>query len=555
MALARDLLKIYGLVFGNLLIILSVQFIIVAFTFSEEESGLSQEQNIQILYPCIPVLLAGVILVAIILQRHTVPFYWVGSHQARHGGPPAIARRAAHGPYQQPHRPGPTQRPLPATPPLSPSESSPREPRPTAREGPGMDDRTGDRRPAVPYRDHEAPTAPLPPPPRERAAADDNPNYLRYSRGLHYAPRYHGPRYYQPAHRDQPANIGPSFHRYTTRPYPPRGVRPQGPLQQPRYQPSVAPYRRGTHIGLEIKEALHLPSFKYMFLAFMGSLVLGFCSLTLGGIWLVVFPLAFVIAFSFPPLMWIAYIYQRTQERLEPQRLVFITLSWGMISTIPSLVFNTLGAVLLDADLNKLFEEGGTIGFPELAAVAIVAPLVEEFFKPLGLLLIFRRLESSYTGVLYGVACGMGFALIENMLYELSFLFMPGADVTAVWTFNSFARGVGSTLLHAVGPAFVGFALASVHLRGLGSQWILGAYLLGVGMHAAWNASATLTLYLGDDELLGMLEIVFLVVLFLACLVILRALLSTSLAQQRRKIAVTGPLRPPSQPRPPPRFT
>jgi len=226
-----------------------------------------------------------------------------------------------------------------------------------------------------------------------------------------------------------------------------------------------------------------------------------------------------------------------------------------MISTIPSLVFNTLGAVLLDADLNKLFEEGGTIGFPELAAVAIVAPLVEEFFKPLGLLLIFRRLESSYTGVLYGVACGMGFALIENMLYELSFLFMPGADVTAVWTFNSFARGVGSTLLHAVGPAFVGFALASVRLRGLGSQWILGAYLLGVGMHAAWNASATLTLYLGDDELLGMLEIVFLVVLFLACLVILRALLSTSLAQQRRKIAVTGPLRPPSQPRPPPRFT
>lgn len=343
--------------------------------------------------------------------------------------------------------------------------------------------------------------------------------------------------------------MSPTFHHYTTRPYPQRGVRPSGPQRKPLYQPRYTPYQRGTHMGLEVKEALHLPSFRYMFLAFIGSLVLGYCSLTLGGVWLAAFPFAFVIAFSFPPLMWIAYIYQRTKERLEPQRLVFIALSWGMISTIPALVFNSLGALLLDADLNKLFEEGGGIGPSELAAVAVVAPLVEEFFKPLGLLLIFRRLESSYTGVLYGVACGMGFALIENMLYELSFLFMPGADVTAVWTFNSFARGVGSTLLHAVGPAFVGFALASVRNRGTGSPWVAGAYLLGVGMHAAWNASATLTLYLGDDEFLGILEIVLLVVLFVACLVILRALLSASLAQQKRRIAVTGPIRPV---RPPP---
>jgi len=284
-----------------------------------------------------------------------------------------------------------------------------------------------------------------------------------------------------------------------------------------------------------------------MFLAFIGSLFMGYSALVLGGIWLMVgFPIAFIIAFSFPSLMWISYIYHRTQERLEPQRLVFIALSWGMISTIPALVFNTLGGILLGADQSRLM--GGSIGQAELAWVAMVAPLVEEFFKPLGLLLIFRRLESGYTGVLYGVTCGMGFALIENLLYELSFIFMPGTDITTVWTVNSFARGVGSTLLHAVGPAFVGYALANARSRGSKYYWVIGSYLLGVGVHAAWNASATIGIFEGFQNVdnIEMLSNVLIIILFLACLVVLKTLLSTSLTQQKRKTLIK-PLKPPPQ--------
>ena len=57
---------------------------------------------------------------------------------------------------------------------------------------------------------------------------------------------------------------------------------------------------------------------------------------------------------------------------------------------------------------------------------------------------------------MYGVACGMGFAIIENMLYELFILLYTDRCMDP----NAFVRGIGSTVLHAVGPAAIGFAVA-----------------------------------------------------------------------------------------------
>ncbi len=197
MAMARDLLKIYGLVFGNLLIILSVQFIIVAFTLNPEESGLSRDQSMQLLYPCIPVLMAGIILVAILLQRNTIPFYWVNQGQ-----------QTSRLPAQQ-------------APPIQPPPQYPVQPRPGIPMGTRQ--QTRPRTQAPPMRPMERPLEQAQEPRKEpfqtsrpqrvEVPEDDRPNYLRYSRGLHYAPHYHGSRYYQPAHRDVPANIGPSINK------------------------------------------------------------------------------------------------------------------------------------------------------------------------------------------------------------------------------------------------------------------------------------------------------------------------------------------------------
>ena len=174
------------------------------------------------------------------------------------------------------------------------------------------------------------------------------------------------------------------------------------------------------------------------------------------GPFIFLFPIAFVIAFAFPGLIWVSYIYSRTVTSPEPQRLVLIALAWGMFSTLPSSLLNDLGSRIVDVNQNALLGKGD-FGTPELILVSVIAPFVEELLKPVGLIFILKRLKTPYEGVLYGVACGMGFAIIENMLYELFILLWYGSDA---WTLNAFVRGIGSTVLHAVGPAAIGFAVA-----------------------------------------------------------------------------------------------
>jgi RsiW-degrading membrane proteinase PrsW (M82 family) len=248
------------------------------------------------------------------------------------------------------------------------------------------------------------------------------------------------------------------------------------------------------------------------------SLALGLVALTERGPFIFLFPIAFVIAFAFPGLIWVSYIYSRTVTSPEPQRLVLIALAWGMFSTLPSSLLNDLGSRIVDVNQNALLGKGD-FGTPELILVSVIAPFVEELLKPVGLIFILKRLKTPYEGVLYGVACGMGFAIIENMLYELFILLWYGSDA---WTLNAFVRGIGSTVLHAVGPAAIGFAVAySRQMEVSMKRYLIYAYIFGFVMHAAWNGFATLPLLKSGEnwEYFSYLLIAIMIILCLAFIV------------------------------------
>ena len=274
-------------------------------------------------------------------------------------------------------------------------------------------------------------------------------------------------------------------------------------------------------------QPLELPAAKWLLLGFLMAIALGVAVLAEKGEFLLLFPLAFVAAFSFPALLWVSYIYRRTHSEPEPQRMVLIALSWGMFATLPASLLNDSGGRLLGAD-PMLMLEGGAVGRAEILLVTVVAPLVEEALKPLGLLFVMSRLRTPYEGVLYGAACGMGFAMMENMLYDLLVLIWYGADA---WTINAFARGVGSTVLHAVGPALVGFALA-LSQRGdwPANRVVPAAYLGGVIVHGAWNGAATLPFIFPDDPQMATYSWVALGLVLVACLLLVRELLRRGLA-------------------------
>ncbi|MEC7697236.1 MAG: PrsW family intramembrane metalloprotease [Candidatus Thermoplasmatota archaeon] len=271
-------------------------------------------------------------------------------------------------------------------------------------------------------------------------------------------------------------------------------------------------------LGSIQRQVLQLPKSGVLFFLFLMSLALGLVALTERGPFIFLFPIAFVIAFAFPGLIWVSYIYSRTVTSPEPQRLVLIALAWGMFSTLPSSLLNDLGSRIVDVNQNALLGKGD-FGTPELILVSVIAPFVEELLKPVGLIFILKRLKTPYEGVLYGVACGMGFAIIENMLYELFILLWYGSDA---WTLNAFVRGIGSTVLHAVGPAAIGFAVAySRQMEVSMKSYLIYAYIFGFVMHAAWNGFATLPLLKSGEnwEYFSYLLIAIMIILCLAFIV------------------------------------
>src|SRR5690606_25773553 len=105
-------------------------------------------------------------------------------------------------------------------------------------------------------------------------------------------------------------------------------------------------------------------------------------------------------------------------DRWEPEppgALVFAFL-WGAAASIAIALLFDVGAQIVGAVM------GIDGGFPSLLLGLVVqAPLVEEFGKGLGLLLLFwvvrRQFDGPVDGVVYGAMIAVGFAFIENIQY------------------------------------------------------------------------------------------------------------------------------------------
>jgi hypothetical protein len=113
--------------------------------------------------------------------------------------------------------------------------------------------------------------------------------------------------------------------------------------------------------------------------------------------------------------------------------------------------------------------------------IGVLAPLVEELFKPMALWFLLKRPLKDFEGFSLGLISGGAFALLESggLVSQVT----PETWVQAV------VLRAGTGLLHIGLSGFVGYGLVSSWNRKRFSQAIL--YLLGAaGLHGAWNSLA-----------------------------------------------------------------
>jgi RsiW-degrading membrane proteinase PrsW (M82 family) len=199
-----------------------------------------------------------------------------------------------------------------------------------------------------------------------------------------------------------------------------------------------------------------------------------------------------IIAAVAPVLLYAGLIYWVDRYEKEPWWLLSAAFLWGAIpAALLAIIFNYLFSIPFYA----LLDEGAA----DIASAGVLAPVVEEIVKAvvLVIILIFRRheLDSPLDGIIYGAMVGMGFAMVENVLYYVAEF---AEDGQAGWSMVVAVRGVVFGLNHALFTALTGLGIALAKISG---NWPVrvGAPLLGLGAAIALHAFHNVAMFGGTE--------------------------------------------------------
>ena len=125
--------------------------------------------------------------------------------------------------------------------------------------------------------------------------------------------------------------------------------------------------------------------------------------------------------------------------------------------------------------------------------IAVVAPLVEETVKPLAVVLLIGRVRSAAEAFVLGLACGIGFDIVETSLY-ISSGYHDWLNVALTRTGAGLLHGFGAAMV-ALGWYYLTHAKEPGHHKAFLRAFACWFY--AVFQHAVWNGSVTLVLLPG----------------------------------------------------------
>ncbi|WP_426995889.1 PrsW family intramembrane metalloprotease [Pseudarthrobacter sp. N5] len=170
----------------------------------------------------------------------------------------------------------------------------------------------------------------------------------------------------------------------------------------------------------------------------------------------------------------------------EPRRLLLFAFTWGAAVSIAV-------TLLIQPFFALMFPYSGEADFQAFMAT-VQAPVVEEFAKSLGLLLLLllarKHFDGPVDGVVFAFTVAGGFAFTENILYfgrAIAESSSPGPDLVQMF----FLRGVMSPFAHAIFTATTGLIMGLAARRWHGGVSV-GAFFVGLipamFLHNRWNS-------------------------------------------------------------------
>lgn len=183
-------------------------------------------------------------------------------------------------------------------------------------------------------------------------------------------------------------------------------------------------------------------------------------------------------------LIWIRWGERGRKERWDDLFLTF--LGGAVIAVIAATVLEIAAAGVLNSAVVREYDI--FVRIPNLITFIIIiglAPIIEEFVKVMVVLRFSRYIWRPRNGLVFGAACGLGFAATENFLYEGTALFTSGL---AAFLSLAVIRSISSLLMHAAATSISGYGVARA--KSYGDHW-WPYFVAAVVMHSTFNMFAS----------------------------------------------------------------
>lgn len=202
-----------------------------------------------------------------------------------------------------------------------------------------------------------------------------------------------------------------------------------------------------------------------------------------------------------PPIIYTVWIRNTEKYNREKWKTILICFLWGAsIAIIAALIIE----ILLEISLVASIQDYDTLS---LLTVVLVAPVAEEFSKPLALRLksVKKEIDELEDGLIYGAVAGLGFSATENLFYGWIFL----SEGLFVFLILISLRSFGGCLLHASATALTGYGYGKTIMKHTTVLRVIPYFILAIFVHSAYN-------FLVSYDMIGALTGLFAALIFVA---------------------------------------
>jgi RsiW-degrading membrane proteinase PrsW (M82 family) len=172
-----------------------------------------------------------------------------------------------------------------------------------------------------------------------------------------------------------------------------------------------------------------------------------------------------------PGILWVYFFYRKDRYEPEPARLIVKAFIYGALAVIP--------VGIIELPFADQITGGNNLVRLLLLSILVIG-LTEEFFKLFVVAYGFYNLDEFnevVDGIIYSISAGLGFAVVENLLYTVVFGYQVGM-----------VRALITTLVHASFSGIAGYYLGLAKMK-KGSEvlLILGGLVQVVILHGIYD--------------------------------------------------------------------